>query len=454
MVVDFRQSSPIITNGLDQATTFLSLVSLIALIVGAIGVAMAMHAHLQQKMDNIAVMKALGGTSIEIIRIYMLQTLMLGLMGGLAGVAVGRGVEQVFPLLIKKYFDVSASVGWHIQAAGQGIAVGILTTLLFTLPPLLAIRKIRPALILRRDMPEARPPWRTRIREARGALATAGLLLIGIGAISAWLAESPRVGGYFAGGLAVSLIALTAVAWGLLKLVRIFLARSPWRIPSLARQGMANLYRQGNQAQAILVALGLGVMFTLTVYLVQDSVVSQVMDTAPPGAPNVFMVGVTPAQVQPLKDLIARQKDVLSAPIFVPRVAARLISVNGAPVAGRSRFTTSVMWEATKPDNAKVIEGSWWSQDALRPDAAPVASVNLETAKRLDIRPGSWIEVECSGHTIQARVVALHEWEAKRFMPTSNYVFNSSRSQRSAGEFRWCGAHPARIGERISARHV
>ena len=137
MVIDFRQSNPIITDGLDQATTFLSLISLIAMIVGAIGVAMAMHAHLQQKMDHIAVMKSIGATSNEIIRIYTLQTLMLGIVGGLAGVAVGRGVEQVFPLLIRKYFSVSAAMGWHFAAAGQGIAVGVLTTLLFTLPPLL-----------------------------------------------------------------------------------------------------------------------------------------------------------------------------------------------------------------------------------------------------------------------------------------------------------------------------
>ncbi len=85
MVADFRQSHPIITNGLDRATVFLSLVSLIALIVGAIGVGMAMHAHLQQKMDNIAVMKSMGATSGEIIRIYTLQTLMLGVAGRARG---------------------------------------------------------------------------------------------------------------------------------------------------------------------------------------------------------------------------------------------------------------------------------------------------------------------------------------------------------------------------------
>ncbi|MGH7913681.1 MAG: ABC transporter permease, partial [Candidatus Binataceae bacterium] len=260
MVTDFHQSNPIITMGLDRATTFLSLICLIALIVGAIGVAMAMHAHLQQKMDNVAVMKSLGATSREIIRIYTLQTLMLGLAGGLVGVALGRGIEQIFPLLIQKYFPVAQAMTWHLDAAWQGIAVGVLTTLLFTLPPLLAIRKIPPALILRRDMPEARPPWRKRLGDARSALVMGVLILVGLGAIAALLADSRRIGGYFAGGLAGSLIALTIVAAILLRSVRGFLKNSPWRLPSWIRQGMANLYRQGNQAQAILVALGLGVM--------------------------------------------------------------------------------------------------------------------------------------------------------------------------------------------------
>lgn len=424
MVIDFHQSNPIITDGLDQATTFLSLISLIAMIVGAIGVAMAMHAHLQQKMDHIAVMKSIGATSTEIIRIYTLQTLMLGIVGGLAGIAVGRGVEQVFPLLIQKYFSVAAAMGWHFAAAGQGMAVGVLTTLLFTLPPLLAIRKIRPAMILRRNMPEAKLPWQKRLVELRAALVTGGFILIGIGAIAAWLADSRRVGEYFAGGVTGSLIALSAVAWLMLRLVRAFLRNSPWRIPSLVRQGMSNLYRQGNQAQAILVALGLGVMFTLTVYLVQDSLVAQIIDTAPPGAPNVYLVGVTQAQVGPLKDLIAHQNGVLASAVFVPRVSARITSVNGEQITGRRRGALTVMWETDHPQNLQVVDGAWWKRDALQPNAAPVVSVNFETAKRLGVKPGDWIEMESSDRTIRARVVALHEWDEKRFMPTSAFVFN------------------------------
>jgi putative ABC transport system permease protein len=310
LIADANHSHPLITRGLDQATVFLSLVSLIALIVGAIGVGMAMHAHLQQKMDHIAVMKSLGGTSGEIIRIFLLQTMMLGLAGGILGVIVGRLVEQAFPALLEKIFSLNATASWHASAAVQGILVGVLTTLLFTLPPLLNIRKVRPAMILRRDMPDAKLPWKRRIGEGRASLAVGGVILAGIGGIAAWLGDSPRVGGYFAGGLAVSLAVLAAVAWVLLRVIRGFLRGSflkplglegfGWRIPALARQGLANLQRQGNQAQAILVALGLGVMFTLSVYLIQNSLVNEILQTAPPGVPNVFLVGVTSAQTEPL----------------------------------------------------------------------------------------------------------------------------------------------------------
>jgi putative ABC transport system permease protein len=429
LVADFRQSHPIITNGLDRATVFLSLVSLIALIVGAIGVGMAMHAHLQQKMDNIAVMKSIGATSNEIIRIYTLQTLMLGVLGGIAGVVVGRGVEEILPRLITKFFSIGGAMGWHIAASAQGIAVGMLTTLLFTLPPLLAIRKIRPALILRRDMPEARVGWRKRVEEGREALAVGGIILIGIGGVASWLAESPKVGGYFAGGLVTSLIALTGVAWLLLRGIREFLKRSPWRVPSLVRQGLANLYRQGNQAQAILVALGLGVMFTLSVYLIQDSLVGQIVQTAPPGMPNVFLVGVTQAQVDPLKALLARQDGVQGTPEFVPSVSARLVSINGQKLAdmkliGMSRrfaYSRSVMWEDVIPENTRVLEGAWWKPGTTE----PVVSIAEDAAHILNLHPGAWIEMQAAGKTFGARVVAVHQTEAIRVSAANEFVFNT-----------------------------
>ncbi len=430
LIADFRESNPIIMRGLDRSTIFLSLVSLIAMIVGALGVAMAMHAHLQQKMDNIAVMKSLGAASRDIIGIYSLQTMMLGLVGGLAGVAVGRIVERTLPLLISRYFNMDIKLGWNLAASVQGIAVGLLTTLLFTLPPLLAIRKIRPALILRRDMPEAKLTWPRRLADLRWSAAVAGVILLGIGGIAAWLAASPRVGGYFAGGLTVALILLAFVASGFLRAIKVTLRRTPWRVPTLARQGFANLYRQGNQAQAILVALGLGVMFTLTVYLVQHSLVGEIEQSAPPDSPNVFLVGITPEQVGPLKELIAKQKGVVAQPEFAPSVAIRIEKVNGVPLeelrvtgmSRRFRGSRSVMWADEKPSSLSVVQGQWWG----RGQTQPVVSVDEESASRLGAKLGDTIELSGAGHTFVARVVALHRVEQLRVGAANEFVFNPS----------------------------
>ncbi len=427
-IADFRQSHPIITAGLNRATVFLSLVSLIALIVGAIGVGMAMHAHLQQKMDNIAVMKSLGASSAEIMRIFTIQTLILGIAGGIGGVIVGRGVEEVFPMLINKLFAIDAPVTWHIAAAVQGIAAGILTTLLFTVPPLLAIRGIRPSLILRRDMPDARPPWTKRVRETKSALTAAAVILAGIGLLAAWLSDSPKVGGYFAGALFVSLLVLAGCASVMLKGLREFVKRSPWKIPSLVRQGLANLYRQGNQAQAILVALGLGVTFTLTVYLVQNSLVKEIIATAPPEMPNVFLIGVTQAQTDPLKELIAKQAGVIAPPTLGPAVSARLVSIDNTPVTEynadgvRRRFTNarSVTWEAEQPPDVTVLQGAWWTKGTKE----PVVSIEDEAARTLDLHVGDQLGLTSSGRTIEVRVAAIHRVDAMRATPSAEFVFN------------------------------
>src|SRR5690606_1632565 len=203
---------------------------------------------------------------------------------------------------------------------------------------------------------------------ARGSLVVGALFLAGLGGIAGWLAGSARVGGYFAVGLTLSLVALSAVAWGLLRAIRTFLRRPPFRVPALTRQGLANLYRQGNQAQAILTAMGIGVMFTLTVYLVQNSVIADLVAAAPPDVPNVFLVGVTEEQVEPVTTLINQQKGILTETQLGASVSARLMRVNGEDVAliaereGMARRflrPRSVTWEPELRPGIRVTEGKW-----------------------------------------------------------------------------------------------
>jgi putative ABC transport system permease protein len=228
--------------------------------------------------------------------------------------------------------------------------------------------------------------------------------------------------------LTVALILLAVVASVFLRLIRVALKRTPWRIPTLARQGFANLYRQGNQAQAILVALGLGVMFTLTVYLVQHSLVGEIVQSAPPDAPNVFLIGITPDQVGPLKTLIAKQNGVVAQPEFVPSVAVRIEKVNGVPLeelretgmARRFRGSRSVMWAEEKPGSVTVMQGEWWTPG----ETQPVVSIDQEAARTLGAKLGDTIELSGAGHSFIARVVSLHRVEQMRVGSANEFVFN------------------------------
>src|SRR5579863_3264554 len=149
-VTDYREGNPALSNGLDNATAILSLICLVAMVLGAIGVAMAMHAHLEQRMDMLAILKAVGAGSTDLLRIFLLQTLGLGLAGGLLGVAAGAGVMAALPAVFGKLLPVHAVLNFPWRSIAAGLGTGLLTTLLFCLPPLLDVRAVRPVLVLRR----------------------------------------------------------------------------------------------------------------------------------------------------------------------------------------------------------------------------------------------------------------------------------------------------------------
>jgi len=436
LITDYRETHPLITRGLDRATTFLSLVSLIALVVGALGVATAMHAHLQQRMDTIAVMKCLGARSSQIIRIYVFQTLLLGLGGGLVGVALGFAVQAVFPNLIERYFQIRPQLQLDLVPAVQGLAIGILATLLFTLPPLIGIRDIRPAVIFRREMAGARKSWRERWLDIRASTVAGGLILLGIGGVTVWLSGEARnailMSLYFLGGLTATLALLFGAAWALLRSLRAGLRRSPWRLPATLRHGAANLYRPGNHAEAVLVALGVGVMFTFTVYLVQHGLLQEMVRSAPPDMPNVFLVNITDRERDGLEDLLLRQPGVIGEAGVFASAEATVATVDGKPfepvqVEGRrwrNRRERNVTWLAEKPQRVAVLEGTWWDPSLDASEAGAELCVAEDAAVWLGVRPGAVVEWTAAGRTIRSTVACIHSVEEVRFGSDLDFVFN------------------------------
>jgi putative ABC transport system permease protein len=436
MIADYRQTHPLITQGLNRATTFLSLLSLIALIVGALGVATAMHAHLQQKMDSIAILKCLGARTREVMQIYVLQTVGLGLAGGLLGIVCGVAVESALPPLIARYFQIHIERHADFSTAIQGLTIGVLTTLLFTLPPILGIRNIRPGTIFRREMQEARPGWRERLRGSRASLVAGAAILCGIGLIAGWLQigdwrDSIRTGMLFMCALVVSLLTFSGIAWLLLRSVHRLMRRSSRRLPATLRHGVANLYRPGNHAQAVLVALGIGVMFTLTVFLIERGLIAELSRDAPQGMPNVFLVDITARNRDAIVKLIEQQHGVESEPEVVGTASARLKAINGRSVEElhlqswarrfmRARAVTSI---GAMPRYTEIVQGAWWNPTARSNET--LVSISEEAAEMLHLHAGAHLEWEAAGRRIAARVVAIHRIDPIHIYGRIEFIFNS-----------------------------
>jgi putative ABC transport system permease protein len=412
---DYREGSPAVGKALDNTTTFLSLVSLIALIVGSLGVAMAMYSHLQQHMDTIAVMKALGARATQIMKIYLLQTLWLGVAGGLLGVAVGAIVQKSFPWLIHQVFALLPEVPWDWSFSIQGMSLGVLATLLFTLPPLLGVRNVRPSLVFRRDMSDAaaasRRNWREKVPSWMGSL----LILAGFYAIAVWLGGSWRMGFYFMAGLILSVLLLALIAAVLLGVLRRIVKLFSGQLPVSVRHGLANLYRPGNQARSVLVALGIGVMFTSTTYLLQRTILREVTSEGPGREGNLFLLDVRNSNA--LSALIAAQPGVRSKVQLVGYIVARMLSNNGVPTERlnlrkerrENLQTIRITTAEALPDGLTLRKGEWWQAGST------IAALAVSEQARDDfkLRLGDRIQFQIAGRTVTAPLVAIFRREQR-----------------------------------------
>jgi putative ABC transport system permease protein len=452
-VIDFREGNPALSRGLDNATSILSLICLVAMVLGAIGVAMAMHAHLEQRMDMLAILKAIGADSSDLLRIFLLQTLALGLAGGLLGIAAGVAVMVALPAAFGKLISFHLAFGFPWKSAAAGLATGLLTTLLFCLPPLLDVRAVRPVLVLRRMVeqgPQSFGAWIDRWWERRLQLGIAALVIFALGAIAWALSDSARVGAIFAILFTITLLVLVVLAAVALYALRLLLNRTRLHIPSSLRHGLANLDRPGNQSAAVLAALGTGVMLILSVYLMQKGLLRDLHETAAPSLPNVFLVDIRSDEVAGVREFFAHQAGVSQQLMLIPVVQGRFVSVNGQPVEQmndkhyprRMLESAELTWADSPPDGDKITEGAWWSKN----DAAQLA-VSDGVARRLKLGLGSTLELTTGANTRTLKVAAIYRSDGQHLSSRVPFVLPSG--QLSDQPSTWYGGvhiDPRQVG--------
>lgn len=373
---------------MDKVFTFLSMVALISLLVGGLGVAMAMRTFISQKLEHIAVLKALGATSRSVMTVFLIEAALLGVGGSLAGVCLGLGVQVLLPKLLADLIPVAA-VGLDWAAAASGLAAGVVIAVLCALIPVRAVRNVKPVALFRGESTAAQMGWKAWLEAVIVGLLTLG----GVTWVAMLYAKSTGVGLGFIGGLIGAALLLFLLTWVLLRATRLL----PQSGRPAIRHAVRSLRAPGNQSAAIVVAMGLGIMLMTTVYLLQHSLMDQVRSVgAGPETPNVYVMSVSGENRNAVRSYLEHNPQVSKVPAPLSMVTTMILAADGTRLSQRNvpasfKNPFPVVTSAKElPHGMKVLQGEWFTpEDAGK----PLLTVQKQTADILGLKPGSQVEL-------------------------------------------------------------
>lgn len=386
-------------------TRFLSLVGFVALLLGCIGVASAIHIYVREKLNSIAILRCLGVRERQAFLIFLIQIVGIGLLGTLIGTALGAATQQFLPFVIKDFlpFELTTRISW--PAIGQGIAIGLLISILFALPPLVAIRKVSPLNVLRSsaDAGNAGRDPLTWILYALIVLFIFGFSRLQMGT---WLEAL-----IFTAGILGSFLVLYGMALLLMYLVRRFFPSS-WSY--LWRQGLANLYRPNNQTSILIVSIGLGTSLVCTLFFVQTILIDRVNLSTSGNQPNIVLFDIQDSQQAEVLALAKAQHVPVNQ--NVPIVNMRLEEINGKTASAFEQDTTleqsrrifgreyRVTFRDSLSSTEKITDGKWIGKHTNLRKPVPI-SVEKGFADRSRLALGDTLAFNVQG-TLMPTVIA------------------------------------------------
>ena len=415
-------------EGLGNLYRFLSLVGFVALLLGSLGVASAVHVYVRRRLESIAVLRCLGASAGKTFRIYLAQSAVLGLLGAGVGSLIGVGLQAYVPRLLADFLPFDVSFAFSGSAVALGLGVGLGVTLLFALWPLLEVRGISPLRALRSNVEPSTGGWRDPARWV-----VAGLVAAGVTGVALLQAPTWEIGLGYAGGIAAVFGVLALVSWGIVTGVRRFFPTS-WSYPW--RQGLANLYRPQNQTTVLMLALGLGTFLIVTLFLTQRTLLEQIRVTGGEGRPNLVLFDVQSDQVDGVRDLV--ESEGLPVMQNEPIVTIRLHAVQGRPVAEiRRDSTTKATWAHEREyrvtyrdhltESETLIEGEFVGQvqsNPFRTGAAVPISIEQEIAyEELNVGIGDTLTFDIQGRKLDAYVSSIRSVDWQRIGTNYFVVF-------------------------------
>ena len=275
---------------------FLNLAGLIAMLLGGIGVAGAIHTHVKQKLPIAATLRCIGAPVSQTFAVYLAQGIGLGFVGAVAGVLLGAAVQKAIPHAVASFipFEFQFRTAW-LAIARAGL-VGFCICLLFALLPLLAIRRVSPLAALRVALdpsPGARDPLRWLVV----VILFVAFFAFGLGKEHNW-----RMALSFTGALVVVFLSLAGTALLLMRIMRKYVQPG---LPFVFRQGLAGLYRPNNRTHLLIFSLGVGTFLLTSIAFIEQMLAGDLLIATGPHQANAILFDIQETQHAGVSNLVA-----------------------------------------------------------------------------------------------------------------------------------------------------
>jgi len=400
-----EEARPEVRSALDRARRFLGLAAMVSVLLAGVAVATSSQRFIRRHLDSCAVMRCVGGSQQQILSIFMLQMLWLGLLAGAVGCLIGFAAQYVLVEIVGSLADFALPTPSMLPVL-FGLLTGLVTQFGFALPPLLHLKNVPSLRVLRRELGAL--PTRS--------LSTYGLGFVVLAALIVWQAGDLKLGFYVLAGIVGALVLLAGVAFLLLKGLAAFRHHlfAEWRF------GVTHLIRRPLSSVAQVIAFGLGIMVLLLFSVIRDDLLQAWGNSLPADAPNRFLINIQPDQVAPLTAFF--EAEGITAPDLFPMIRARLLEINGESVlpnnyenARAQRLMErqfNLSWAEDMQTDNRLTSGQWWSAS----DEEPQFSVEEGLAKTLGIAIGETLTFTIEGQRVSAKVTSLRsvEWDSFR----------------------------------------
>ena len=411
-LIGAREGVENLRDGFDKLDTYLQLTALVSLLLAVAAIAIAAHRHARRHYDQAALLRCMGATTAQLRTLYLTQFLLLGLLGSLAGVALGAALQHLLAGLVLP--DTLATLP-RLGAAPVFIALASGLTALAgaALPALMRLIRVPPLRVLRRDLPPL--PLSAWI----GASLSGAVLLA---LIAAYAGDIQLVAG-FVGALAALALVLAILARLALVAGRgvQHLATGPLRF------GLSQLLRHRLDSTLQLGAFTLALFLVALLALVRSDLVDGWRQQLPPGAPNHFLVNIAPEQQADVGRWLDQHQ--LEASRLYPMIRGRLVEKNGQPIAdtlppesrdsNTLRRELNLTWAGDLPANNQILAGRWHGAQV-----ANDISVESGMAERLDLKIGDTLGFQIGDQTVRARIGSLRSVKWESMQPNFFVIFS------------------------------